>query len=246
MDNSYNAPQQPSTNAAGEPSLFRRIINDLKYYADYAHNSNEYSTFGKAGEQSIYRKLTEDLHVPKSQVFRNVYLRDAEGRSCEIDMIVVSKRAIFVLEVKTLSGAISGSAKDTYWRHSVSGKSFKMYNPFLQVNHHAEVLRNQLPDDIRDQVRVIPMVNAVIMNVRDAEYHITDLTDRDIITMPHKIPFEQKFMEVYNSLDNMPITHEQFDFICALLKTNSRPTNDVPKRHIRYASYVARHKKRSN
>lgn len=246
MDNFSNTPQQPSVSPTKKPSLFRRVVDDLKYYVDYARNSNEYSTFGKAGEQCIYRTLIEDLHIPKSQVFRNVYLRDAEGRSCEVDMVVASKHAIFVLEVKTLSGVISGSAKDTYWQHSVSGKSFKLYNPFLQVNHHAEVLRNQLPADIRDQVRIIPMVNTVVMYMRDAEYHITDLTDRDIITIPRKIPFEQKFMEVYNSLDNMPITHEQFDFICALLRTNSRPNNDVPKRHIRYAGYVARHKKHNN
>lgn len=69
MDNFSNTPQQPSANPTKKPSLFRRVVDDLKYYVDYARNSNEYSTFGKAGEQCIYRTLIEDLHIPNHKFF---------------------------------------------------------------------------------------------------------------------------------------------------------------------------------
>lgn len=42
MDNFSNTPQQPSVSPTKKPSLFRRVVDDLKYYVDYARNSNEY------------------------------------------------------------------------------------------------------------------------------------------------------------------------------------------------------------
>lgn len=64
-----------------------------------------------------------------------------QGKSSEIDMLVVGPTGVFVIETKNITGHIYGSAHDTDWSRtkiSRGGKEYSksFYNPIKQVNTH--------------------------------------------------------------------------------------------------------------
>lgn len=64
-----------------------------------------------------------------------------QGKSSEIDMLVVGPTGVFVIETKNISGHIYGSIHDTDWgrtKISRGGKAYSksFYNPVKQVNTH--------------------------------------------------------------------------------------------------------------
>lgn len=67
-----------------------------------------------------------------------------ENRHNELDMIVVGPTGIFIVEVKNVSGTVSGSYFDKTL-HQEKGKSSKdMNNPVNQVRQHADILSRYL------------------------------------------------------------------------------------------------------
>lgn len=89
-----------------------------------------------------------------SQLPNNFYgFQNAEisfnGKSSEMDMIVVGPTGIFIIEVKNLSGTILGDANDFEWiqkKASSNGKSNSnvFYNPIKQVGNHVHILASYL------------------------------------------------------------------------------------------------------
>ncbi|MDE6298041.1 MAG: NERD domain-containing protein [Muribaculaceae bacterium] len=100
---------------------------------------------GKMGERQV-SKLLRSLKKKDYIVINDLLLSSPNGKSIQIDHVVVSNRGIFVIETKSHAGRITGGEHSQNWQQHFSSGSKNFYNPLLQNAAHIRILRRILPD----------------------------------------------------------------------------------------------------
>lgn len=111
---------------------------------------------GKIAEKMVHHKLMqlpEEYHVIDDVLFMS------NGRSTQIDHIVVSPYAIFVIETKGYKGWILGGENSKYWTQIIYKRKSTFYNPIHQNDGHIRFLKFLLKD-----LGNIPFVPIVVFN----------------------------------------------------------------------------------
>lgn len=88
--------------------FFNRDIDKLR-------RPEEWKDVGKSGEQIVYRAFVDKYHVSENQILRNVYILTSDGKTSEIDLLVVSKKGLLVFGCKNCGGNIYGDAARLRW-----------------------------------------------------------------------------------------------------------------------------------
>jgi predicted RNA-binding Zn-ribbon protein involved in translation (DUF1610 family) len=109
---------------------------------------------GSKGEHSIAKRL-QKLNRNKYIIFNDVYLK-IDGRSTQIDHLVISIYGIFVIETKNYNGWIHGSEKSEYWTQTFYKKRTRFRNPIKQNWSHIYFLKNVLSNF--KQVKYHPII----------------------------------------------------------------------------------------
>ena len=76
----------------------------------------------------------------------NDLLLQSGGYSTQIDHVVVSVYAIFVIETKYYKGRIYCSENKEYWKQNIYGHKYKLRNPVWQNQGHVKAIRRILDD----------------------------------------------------------------------------------------------------
>ena len=116
-----------------EPDLFERLTH--------------YKDKGQYGEYLTEYALEHNL-VPKGrfELLKNLYL-PADGKTTEIDQVMIHHRGIFVVESKNYSGWIFGDEEGLYWTQSLKGNvRNRFYNPIRQNANHIKYLAKYLSE----------------------------------------------------------------------------------------------------
>lgn len=121
------------------------------------------STRGKRGENKVGRVIGET--VENEQYVINDLILEDDGKSSQIDHIVINPRGIFVIETKNYSGEIYGSESQREWTQVLQyGKvKNKFYNPVKQnATHvyHVKKIVGKLP------------IHSLVVFVQNNTYHI--------------------------------------------------------------------------
>lgn len=95
-------------------------------------------TRGEMAVAAILEQLPAEYHV-----FNDIYVY-SNGRSVQIDHVVISPYGIFSIETKNYNGWIFGGEKSEYWTQNLYGKKYKFRNPIKQNLSHAIALTNTL------------------------------------------------------------------------------------------------------
>lgn len=125
--------------------VFIGFFIELSIYKLFRDKFNSIKS-GVKGERnviSIISKLPEDY-----KAISNVIV-EYEGKSSELDLVLIGKNGIFVIETKNHNGTIEGDDTDERWiQYKVGRKggrySKSMYNPMKQVSTHVYRLSNFL------------------------------------------------------------------------------------------------------
>ena len=106
---------------------------------------------GTRGERLVGSELAE---LPDEYyVLNDVLLKTWNGKTSQIDHIVVSKYGVFVIETKNYSGKIYGSENAMYWKEYFNSyrryywgdsESYDLYNPVKQNEGHIRTLKKLL------------------------------------------------------------------------------------------------------
>ena len=97
---------------------------------------------GKAGERRV-AKILSKLPEEEYKVINNL-LFSQNGRTTQIDHVVVSKYGIFVIETKFYNGWIYGGDNSEYWTQNIYGKKYQLWNPIHQNQGHIRALKKLL------------------------------------------------------------------------------------------------------
>ena len=102
---------------------------------------------GQAGEDKVAETLKT---IPDSRLMRNQYIPCGHGHTIEVDALLLTRKGIFVIEIKNISGKIVGSYRLNEWTVHLKGKRggkpsrYKIYNPIKQNARHLEAVARYL------------------------------------------------------------------------------------------------------
>lgn len=122
---------------------------------------------GRYSEKLVHIKM---LQLSDEYIIFNDFMCKINGRSTQIDHIVVSPYGVFVIETKGYKGWILGGENSEYWTQVLYKNKYKLYNPIKQNEGHVRFLRQLLkcPTDFP----IIPIV--VFDNSADLKVHVTN------------------------------------------------------------------------
>lgn len=120
-------------------------LNSTYYKTTHLSYFSVIADKGRTGEYNIYKKLKR-FEFDGAKILFNVYIPKENGKTTEIDVLMISRKGLFVFESKNYSGWIHGSDDKTYWyqtlpvgRRRKSHKE-KFYNPVMQNRTHVKSL----------------------------------------------------------------------------------------------------------
>jgi len=99
---------------------------------------------GYIGEKKV-ASILSSLDDLKYKVINDVVL-NINGRTSQIDHLVISRHGIFVIETKNYNGWILGSENSEYWTQVVYKSKHKFYNPIFQNAGHIKALKSCFKD----------------------------------------------------------------------------------------------------
>lgn len=103
---------------------------------------------GFYGEYRTFRILKK--YEKESKFISNLYIKDEDNKTTEIDLIMIHPKGIFVFESKNISGYIYENPEKKYWAQYI-GKNNKidLFNPIWQNKKHIQYIYKVLGEDFR-------------------------------------------------------------------------------------------------
>jgi len=161
---------------------------------------------GTRGEYRLYNFLSERIALDKV-IINNIYLEKQNGKTTEIDIILICCKGIFVFEVKNYSGWIFGSRNSKYWTQRMqNGKTYSFLSPILQNESHIREIKGYLNISRNDIVKSIVVFVGVGEIKTDIEYIknnyvIDDMnTAKHIIELSENVFTEEQIKRIYEKL----------------------------------------------
>ena len=188
---------------------------------DMLRHPEEWKDLGKSGEQIAYITLINKIHVPGNQIFRNVYIPTADGKTSEIDLLVVSKKGLLVFECKNYAGNIYGDMKYDKWIQYLGKKKSYFYNPILQNRSHAKHLKKFLAEF--GDLPVIPLVATIARG----EWKVKNLGETDYL-----LGYNCHLKDILDATPDSELMAKHFRAILGKLTPLSRPGEDIEKKHV--------------
>jgi restriction system protein len=110
----------------------------------------------KGGKAEVATAILARFHLGNTyRVHEHVTLPTPDGTT-QIDLLILSRYGIFVIEVKDYKGWIFGGEKQAKWTHVRFRKKYKFQNPLHQNYKHTQAVQNCLG---LDESLVFPVVN---------------------------------------------------------------------------------------
>ena len=188
---------------------------------DKIRHPEEWTDEGKSGEQIIYRTLIDQIHVPENQVLRNVYIPTADGKTSEIDLLVVSKKGLLVFECKNYAGNVYGDAQRNKWIQYLGKKKSFFYNPFMQNRSHVKHLKKYL--EVYGDIPMIPMVATITRG----NWKVKNYGPEDYL-----LGYNSNLKDILAKTPDSELMAQHFKAIMAKLQPLSRPDKSVRQEHI--------------
>lgn len=102
---------------------------------------------GRIGERIIEDNINKNIDIYQ-KIIKNVILTK-DGKTTEVDLILIICTGIFVIESKNFSGYIFGNEKDKKWTQVLSKQSHKTFdNPIMQNQYHINFISQNLNLDL--------------------------------------------------------------------------------------------------
>jgi hypothetical protein len=126
---------------------------------------------GAIGEKAVALELAK---LPRTyHVLNDLMLVKGDGRTAQIDHVVVSPYGIFVIETKFRHGAVEGHANEPKWRQQIGRDRHTFENPLRQNGVHVRTIKEHLP--FVKQTALHPLVvfpNETTLHVHGAQHVI--------------------------------------------------------------------------
>ena len=196
-----------------EPSIFEKLAFNIKHNGDvgaYGEYLTQY-LFNSVRFKGYYKTL------------QNIYVPYKDSTS-EIDVLVVHKKGIYVIESKNYSGWIFGSENQQQWTQMLNKNTKeKFYNPVKQNKTHIKALSEYL------QIEPSKMKSYIVFSERCELKKVPENTDRYAITKRNYL------LDLINKdiADKQDIfTNEEIEEIARKLEPLTNVSQEIKEKHI--------------
>ena len=196
-----------------EPSIFEKLAFNIKHNGDvgaYGEYLTQY-LFNSVRFKGYYKTL------------QNIYVPYKDSTS-EIDVLVVHKKGIYVIESKNYSGWIFGSENQQQWTQMLNKNTKeKFYNPVKQNKTHIKALSEYL------QIEPSKMKSYIVFSERCELKKVPENTQEYVITKRnYLLDLINKDIEDKQDI----FTNEEIDEIARKLEPLTNASQEVKDKHI--------------
>ena len=172
----------------------------------------EYFTFLVIEKIPGYKRILTNLYIPKS-----------DGKTTEIDIVMINQQGVFVFENKNYSGWIFGNEKDHQWTQTFRNKKVRFYNPIKQNAGHIKALAAALNLTTPDLFKSVVVFN----NKSELKKVKYTSTSNLILTKTFWLISEYK-SKGFPAI----LSKENVDYIYGILKRYSNANQEAKVQHI--------------
>jgi hypothetical protein len=164
---------------------------------------------GTAGEKVVSYYLNK-LDKDKYFVVNDITLK-VDGKTTQIDHIVISSYGIFVIETKNWKGSVYGSRWGKYVYQYLGGKKFKHLNPVKQNDWHIRRLRQVLNEYSNlNYISVVAFSGYTKRKIKDdITIKISQVLDT-ILDYKEEVISEEVRDRIYRRLSALKVNGENF------------------------------------
>lgn len=214
-------------------ALFIYICQVLIYRATTYYKQTKCSYFtlqrdiGRKGEYLTYLNLRKYEREGAKFLF-NVYIPKEDEQTTEIDVLMITRKGIFVFESKNYSGWIFGSENQKNWYQTLpvgkGRKSLKenFLNPIMQNRLHIKSLKTFLDMDI-------PMYSVVVFSDRCTFKRVDIKSDENVI---HREDVLTTVAAISKKVETICLTEIEIKEIYEKLYPCSQVDESVKEKHI--------------
>ena len=172
------------------PKGIRYLMQYIKAYIDiFRYESSSYyketnksylevlTDKGSNGEYRCYAKLRH-LEKDGARFLFNLYLPKADGTTSELDVLMIHRTGLYVLESKNRKGYVIGDPSTYKWKQITNHGSFDFYNPLFQNEGHMNTLCEMITNEVNIQPMTVFTYRYNLMS-KDKEYPICNIRDLD-------------------------------------------------------------------
>ena len=172
---------------------------------------------GERGEEFV-KWVIRKTKMGEHYVLNNLFLRRFDGRTTQIDHLVINRKGVFVIETKNYSGRIYGKETQREWTQVLRYGKIKnrFYNPVKQNMGHIHHVAELLP-------RRTPIVSAVVFVKGNTKY-----IESSGIYTPYGLTLLLRNGEERLSSEEMKNIHS---ILCKANDTNVTMTEHVERIH---------------
>ena len=205
----YNSPIN------GTPKRTHTDSHLHKYVAEDCHKET-----GTFGEYKLYQTLKE---IPgKKQILTNCYIPKSDGKTTEIDLLMIHETGIYVIESKNFSGWIFGSSDNQTWTQTFANKQkYHFYNPIWQNEGHKKHLQELLGNEI-------PLYSFVVFG---SNCFLKNVENRTRTMVINANDFEEKIKNIAQVVPQY-LNQEQINEIFLKLSSYEYATKEEKEQHI--------------
>lgn len=100
---------------------------------------------GYYGEYLVFKELYPKL-TGCCKILMNLQIPTGDGRTTEIDLLLIHETGLYVFEMKHYKGTIYGKTSDQKWtQYFRTAPNSRFYNPILQNQYHIKALQKMFP-----------------------------------------------------------------------------------------------------
>jgi serine/threonine protein kinase len=129
-----------------------------------------------------FRELLPDDGI--ATAWTNVTILSREGRTDEIDVILLTRAGLFVLEFKGWHGTITGNMSE--WQHDQGARVERVKNPYILNDSKAKRLASLLKEvaaGVPGRPRVPFVVSRVVMHGENSTVHLDDRASSGVLAL---------------------------------------------------------------
>ncbi|MCF0149476.1 MAG: NERD domain-containing protein [Clostridium sp.] len=174
---------------------------------------------GKEGEDDILSTLGKYKHG--GYIYQNVFIPIDSNKYTEIDILLVNRYGIFVIESKNWKGKVYGEKSSKKWILDSKYDEYEMDNPYIQNEYHLKRLKEYL------KLKNCKYYSIVVFGYDTDLYFEEDEKPSSVIG----IRDIDNYMEEVNTSKDI-LTNNDISYINQKIESCINKDNDFKEKHI--------------
>jgi hypothetical protein len=172
---------------------------------------------GFIGEKSVLYQLSK-LDKDKYLILNDIVIPTFNGKTTQIDHLVISEYGIFVIETKNYRGWIIGDESSQYWTQVIYKRKERLYNPIRQNYGHIKAL-----EEVTKEFGSLPFFSIVCFSGR-AELKVNSIS---------KVIYTENLIRTIGNYRDKRIDKDEVERVSKAILSVGLKNKDAKKAHVK-------------